>query len=124
VTTGQFSSGAPEATQRKCCEPGQFYFAWGCFRDFVLALRWTAHSVSKTRVNTLAEVLRSAPIHLSCGAFASSNAIVQKWERSIEQIGEVARFGRLRINVGCAQTTKSSHLCPSVGNRTNANISC
>jgi hypothetical protein len=26
--------------------------------------------------------------------------------------------------VGCAQTTKSSHLCPSVGNRTNANISC
>jgi hypothetical protein len=59
VTTGHFSSGAPEATQRKCCEPGPFYFAWGCFRDFVQALRWTAHSVSKTGVNTLAEALRS-----------------------------------------------------------------
>jgi hypothetical protein len=29
-----------------------------------------------------------------------------------------------RISVGGAQTTKSSHVCPSVGNSTNANISC
>jgi hypothetical protein len=44
--------------------------------------------------------------------------------RRIEKIGEVARFGRLCINVGCAQATKSSHVCPSVGNSTNANVSC
>jgi hypothetical protein len=43
---------------------------------------------------------------------------------SIEQIREVARFSWFRINVGCAQTTKSSHVCPSVGNNNNTNISC
>jgi hypothetical protein len=106
VTTGQFSSGAREATPRKCCEPGPFYFAWGWFRDFVQALRWTAHSVSKTRVNTLAEALRFSPILLSCGAFASSNAIVQKWERGIEQIREVAR------SVGFVSTS-GAHKSPS-----------
>jgi len=31
--------------------PGPFYFAWGCFRDFCIqALQYSAHSVSKTRV--------------------------------------------------------------------------
>jgi hypothetical protein len=106
VTTGQFSSGAPEATPRKCCEPGPFYFAWGCFRDFVQAPQWTAHSVSKTHVNTLTEALRFSRILLSCGAFASSNAIVQKWVRSIEQIREVAR------SVGFVSTS-GAHKPPS-----------
>jgi len=30
---------------------------------------------------------------------------------------------RLRINLGCIQTTKSSHVCPSVGNNADANVS-
>jgi hypothetical protein len=41
--------------------------------------------------------------------------------RSIERIGRLCGF---RIDVGSAQTTKSSHVCPSVGNNTNANILC
>ena len=33
---------------------GPFYFAWGCFRDFVSGLRGVPpHSASKTRVNAL-----------------------------------------------------------------------
>jgi len=23
-------------SQHECCDGGQFYFAWGCFRNFVL----------------------------------------------------------------------------------------
>ena len=41
-----------------------------------------------------------------------------------EQIREAARCGRFRHQHLCAQTTKSSHVCPSVGNGTNANVSC
>jgi hypothetical protein len=32
VTTDQFF---PDATQHEYCEAGPFYFAWGCFRDFM-----------------------------------------------------------------------------------------
>src|SRR6266705_1426198 len=35
VTTDHFSSRAPDTAQHQCREPGPFYFAWGCFRDFV-----------------------------------------------------------------------------------------
>jgi hypothetical protein len=28
------------------------------------------------------------------------------------------------INLGCAQTTKASQVCPSVGNDTSANVAC
>jgi len=44
--------------------------------------------------------------------------------RGGEQMCEAARFGRFRHQHQYAQTTKSSHVCPSVGNNTNANVSC
>src|SRR3979490_116405 len=59
VTTDHFSSRAPNATQHECCKPGPILLCMGLFSRFcVRALRCTAHSVSKTRVNALAEALR------------------------------------------------------------------
>src|SRR5882672_2642759 len=47
-----FSSRARDAAQHECRCP--FYFAWGCFRDFVSKPRDALpHSASKTRVNAL-----------------------------------------------------------------------
>jgi hypothetical protein len=37
---------------------------------------------------------------------------------------EAARFGRFRHQHLYAQTTKASHVCPSVGNNTKAKVSC
>src|SRR5882762_8439358 len=54
VTTDHFSSRAPDATQHECCEPGPNLLCMGLFSRFcVRALRCTAHSTSKTRVNAL-----------------------------------------------------------------------
>jgi hypothetical protein len=39
VTTDHFSSRAPDASRTSAASRGQFYFAWGCFRDFVFGLR-------------------------------------------------------------------------------------
>src|SRR3979490_2601222 len=59
VTTDHFSSRAPNATQHECCELGPILLCMGLFSRFcVRALRCTAHSASKTRVNALAEALR------------------------------------------------------------------
>jgi hypothetical protein len=38
--------------------------------------------------------------------------------------GRVCVAAQFGISVGCAQTTKFSRICPSVGNNTNANVSC
>src|ERR1700675_971865 len=39
VTTDHFSSPAPDASRTSAASRGPFYFAWGCFRDFVSGLR-------------------------------------------------------------------------------------
>src|SRR6266852_7022046 len=39
VTTDHFSSRAPDASRTSAASRGPFYFAWGCFRDFVSGLR-------------------------------------------------------------------------------------
>ena len=39
VTTDHFSSRAPDASRTSAASLGPFYFAWGCFRDFVSGLR-------------------------------------------------------------------------------------
>src|SRR3981081_1987720 len=56
VTTDHFSCRAPNATQHECCELGPILLCMGLFSRF--CVRCTAHSVSKTRVNALAEALR------------------------------------------------------------------
>ena len=54
MTTDHFSSRAPGAAQPECGEPGSILLCMGLFsRFYVPALRCTAHSVSKTRVNAL-----------------------------------------------------------------------
>jgi hypothetical protein len=37
--TDHFSSRAPDASRTSAASRGPFYFAWGCFRDFVSGLR-------------------------------------------------------------------------------------
>jgi hypothetical protein len=39
VTTDHFCSRAPDASRTGAASRGPFYFAWGCFRDFVSGLR-------------------------------------------------------------------------------------
>src|SRR3982074_854553 len=59
VTTDHFPPRAPDARQHEGCEPGPNLLCMGLFSRFcVRALRCIAHSVSKTRVNALAEALR------------------------------------------------------------------
>src|SRR5712672_1650613 len=59
VTTDHFSSRAPNATQHECCELGAHFTLHGVvFAILCPGPACTAHSVSKTRVNALAEALR------------------------------------------------------------------
>src|SRR3982074_2961190 len=59
VTTDHFSCRAPNATQHECCELGAHFTLHGVvFAILCPGPACTAHSVSKTRVNALAEALR------------------------------------------------------------------
>jgi len=60
VTTDHFSSRAPDASRTSAASGGTFYFAWGCFRDFVSGLPGAPpRSASKTRVNALTSVSKA-----------------------------------------------------------------
>ena len=55
-----FFFSCPNATRHECCEPGPILLCMGLFSRFcVRALRCTAHSVSKTRVNALMSVSKT-----------------------------------------------------------------
>jgi hypothetical protein len=75
-----------------------------------------------TRLLELALGAKRRPLELSTSlqCFRCPKAGV----RRIERIREPARFGLFRHQHRSAQTSKSSHVCPSVGNDTNANVSC
>ena len=53
-------NGDVDASRTSAASRGPFYFAWGCFRDFVSGLRGVPpHSASKTRVNALTSVSKT-----------------------------------------------------------------
>src|SRR5882724_10017906 len=58
---GPFFFSCPERNAARVLPSrGPFYFAWGCFRDFVSGPRGAPpHSVSKTRVNALTSVSKT-----------------------------------------------------------------
>ena len=62
VTTDRFSSRAPDASRTSAASGGPFYFAWGCFRDFVSGLpRCTAEEALRCVRDTRSSVRKPVP---------------------------------------------------------------
>src|SRR6266478_5347076 len=60
VTTDHFLLVPRTQRSTSAASRGPFYFAWGCFRDFVSGPRGAPpHSASKTRVNALTSVSKT-----------------------------------------------------------------
>src|SRR6266849_557144 len=67
--TDHFSCRAPDASRTSSASRGPFYFAWGCFRDFVSGLpRCTAEEAQRCVRDTRSFVLRAhgESIQLQC----------------------------------------------------------
>jgi hypothetical protein len=87
-----------------------------------------------SQISTIIRAFMQTSIHVGCCARLSQNVgfcnfrsrccpLPRKVGAEHRGDSEVARLNRLRINVGRARTTKSSHVRPSVWNDANANSS-